>query len=93
MSMIPYDYEEFCDNLLELVKEGEISETRIDESVRRILKLKIELGLFDKKNKPDYIDFGSQKHQNYAYDAAVESITLLKNVNSTLPIKNKNKIN
>ena len=92
MSMIPYDYEEFCDNLLELVKEGEISETRIDESVRRILKLKIELGLFDKKNKPDYIDFGSQKHQNYAYDAAVESMTLLKNVNSTLPIKNKNKI-
>jgi beta-glucosidase len=92
MSMIPYDYEEFCDNLLELVKEGEISESRIDESVRRILKLKIELGLFDKKNKPDYSDFGSQKHQNYAYDAAVESMTLLKNENSTLPIKNKNKI-
>tara|TARA_B110000116_G_scaffold158398_1_gene137021 strand:+ start:452 stop:2755 length:2304 start_codon:yes stop_codon:yes gene_type:complete len=92
MSMIPYDYEEFCDNLLELVKEGEISEARIDESVRRILKLKIELGLFDKKNKSDYSDFGSQKHQNYAYDAAVESVTLLKNENSTLPIKNKNKI-
>ena len=92
MSMIPYDYEEFCDNLLELVKEGEISEARIDESVRRILKLKIELGLFDKKNKSDYSDFGSQKHQNYAYDAAVESVTLLKNENSILPIKNKNKI-
>ena len=92
MSMIPYDYEEFCDNLLELVKEGEISEARIDESVRRILKLKIELGLFDKKNKPDYSDFGSQTHQNYAYSAAVESMTLLKNENSTLPIKNKNKI-
>jgi len=92
MSMIPYDYEEFCDNLLELVKEGEISEARIDESVRRILKLKIELGLFDKKNKSDYSDFGSQKHQNYAYDAAAESVTLLKNENSILPIKNKNKI-
>jgi len=92
MSMIPYDYEEFCDNLIELVKEGEISEARIDESVRRILKLKIELGLFDKKNKSNYSDFGSQKHQNYAYDAAVESMTLLKNENSTLPIKNKNKI-
>ncbi|MDA9211939.1 glycoside hydrolase family 3 C-terminal domain-containing protein [Flavobacteriaceae bacterium] len=92
MSMIPYDYEEFCDNLLELVKEGEISEARIDESVRRILKLKIELGLFDKKSKSDYSDFGSQKHQNYAYDAAVESVTLLKNENSILPIKNKNKI-
>jgi len=92
MSMIPYDYEEFCDNLLELVKEGEISEARIDESVRRILKLKIELGLFDKKNKPDYSDFGSQTHQNYAYAAAVESMSLLKNENSTLPIRNKNKI-
>ena len=92
MSMIPYDYEEFCDNLIELVKEGEISEARIDESVRRILKLKVELGLFDKKNKSNYSDFGSQKHQNYAYDAAVESMTLLKNENSTLPIKNKNKI-
>jgi len=46
MSMVPYDYS-FTDQLIALVRDGEIPESRIDESVRRILKLKIDLGLFE----------------------------------------------
>ena len=47
ISMSSYDYETFCDTLVELVKEGTISEKRINQSVRRILTLKEKLGLFE----------------------------------------------
>jgi len=94
MSMIPYDYEEFCDKLLELVNEKSISLSRIDESVRRILKLKFELNLFNNPNSSykDYPDFGSEKHAKLAYNSASEAITLLKNKNSLLPLKKNLKI-
>ena len=45
MSMIPYDYEEFCDNLVALVKEGAVSQERIDDAVTKILRLKFDLNL------------------------------------------------
>ena len=94
MSMIPYDYEEFCDNLFELVEEGTISISRIDDSVRRILKLKFELNLFENPytDFKDYPDFNSEKFEKLAYNSAAESITLLKNNNSILPIKPGKKI-
>lgn len=89
MSMIPYQYEEFCNNLIDLVRTGEIKESRIDESVRRILRLKIRLNLFETPvtHYKDYPDFGSKKHEQMAFDAAAESITLLKNLNDILPLK------
>ena len=89
MSMIPYDYEQFCRFLIELVKEGEVSLKRIDDAVLRILKLKFDLGLFDNPitNFNSYKDFGSKKHNELAYKAASESITLLKNKNDILPLK------
>src|SRR5438876_2202247 len=46
MSMVPLDYS-FSDNLIALVKEGAVPQPRIDEAVRRILKVKLELGLFE----------------------------------------------
>ena len=46
MSMVPYEYEEFIDNLKDLVNEGEVEISRIDDAVKRILKLKLELDLF-----------------------------------------------
>lgn len=94
MSMVPYDYEEFCENLIELVNEGEVKMSRIDDAVGRILKLKIELGLFDVpvSNYKEYDDFGSKKHHQLAYKSASEAITLLKNQDNTLPIKGKPKI-
>ena len=94
MSMVPYDYEEFCKNLIELVNEGEVKMSRIDDAVMRILKLKIELGLFDTPvtDYRNYPDFGSEKHHKLAYKAASESITLMKNEKSILPIKGNPKI-
>ncbi len=88
MSMVPYKYEEFCDNLIDLVKKGEVKESRIDEAVRRILKLKIRLGLFETPvtHYQDYPDFASEKHAKMSYDAAAEAITLLKNENEILPL-------
>ena len=94
MSMVPYDYEEFCNNLIELVEEGEVKMSRIDDAVSKILKLKIELGLFETPvtDYREYDDFGSEKHNQLAYKAASEAITLLKNENNILPIKGKPKI-
>ncbi|WP_044207157.1 glycoside hydrolase family 3 N-terminal domain-containing protein [Flammeovirga sp. OC4] len=93
MSMVPYDVE-FSKHLVELVKEGQISEERIDASVRRILKLKFELNLFenpytDYKNYPEY---GGEKHHQIARQSAHEVITLLKNEDNILPLKEDAKI-
>ena len=94
MSMIPYNYEQFCKLLVTLVKEGEVSMKRIDDAVSRILRLKIELGLFDNPvtNYNNYEDFGSVKHHQLAYKAASESITLLKNNKDILPLKGNPRI-
>ena len=93
MSMTPNDYE-FTKLLVELVKEGSIPESRLDVSVKRILQLKKELGLFENAivNKNDYPLFGSQEHALASYSTAAESITLLKNENQTLPIQSTEKI-
>ncbi len=94
MSMIAYDYEPFCDDLIALVKEGGVSIKRIDEAVSRILKLKYELDLFDKPttNIKDYPDFGSKDFETVALNTAKESITLLKNSNNILPLTTDKKI-
>lgn len=94
MSMIAYNYETFCDNLLALVKEGKVKESRIDDAVRRILWVKYELNLFDKPttNPKDYPKFGSKEFENAAYQTAAESITLLKNTDQILPLAKGTKI-
>ncbi len=94
MSMVPYEYEQFIGDLLALVREGEVKESRIDDAVKRILKLKFELDLFDNPvtNYEDYDDFGSKKHHQLAYKSASESITLLKNDDKILPITGNPKI-
>lgn len=88
MSMIPYDFK-FCDYLIELVKEGAVPIERVDDAVRRILRMKIKLGLFEHpySDVADYPDFGSNANVRKAYDAATEAITLLKNGNNILPLK------
>jgi len=94
MSMIPYQYEVFCDNLIQLVKEGGVKQERIDDAVRRILKVKYALNLFDKPNTnpKDYPKFGSKEHEKAAYDMAAEAITLLKNEGTVLPLKKNIKV-
>jgi len=87
MSMVPVDYE-FPVLLKELVEEGELTEARLDESVRRILNLKLELGLFETPvtKHEDYPEFGGEKHRLACLKGAEESITLLKNENNALPL-------
>ncbi len=91
MSMVPNDFQ-FCDLLVQLVKEGAIPVSRLDISVRRILRLKRDLGLFTETMyaSKDYPNFGSAAFANLSYQTACESITLLKNKESILPLKDSN---
>lgn len=88
MSMDPYDLK-FCTLLKELVQEGKVSQSRIDDAVRRILLMKYRLGLFDQPNTGKgkaYADFGSVQFAKVALQAAEESIILLKNESGLLPL-------
>lgn len=93
MVMEPYGFD-FCDELVALVRDGEVSMDRIDDAVRRILRMKFRLGLFDKPNwdYASYKDFNSPRHEACAKQAADESITLLKNAEQILPLRKGVKI-
>jgi len=94
MCMVPNNFE-FADALLALVKEGKISEARINESVRRILTVKNQVNLFVKDNTvnaANYPEFGSVAFQAEALATAEEAITLLKNNNQLLPLNSQQKI-
>ncbi len=91
MAMVPSAYGEFFKNLKELVEEGKVPMSRIDDAVKRILRVKFALGLMD-KNRPQtadralHRDFGSEEHRALAREAVRKSVVLLKNENHTLPI-------
>ena len=93
MSMVPYDYS-FSDFLVELVNEREVPMSRVDDAVSRILKVKFELGLFEKPiwKTADFDKFGSDEFIQEAYNTAAESITLLKNTDNILPISKEAKV-
>ncbi|MFN7118418.1 MAG: glycoside hydrolase family 3 N-terminal domain-containing protein [Saprospiraceae bacterium] len=92
MSMVPTDLQ-FPVLLKELVLEGEVPMSRIDEAVERILTLKVKLGLFENPiPKGDYSNFASKEHADAAFQAALESITLLKNDKNVLPIAKNRKV-
>ena len=80
MSMDPYSVE-FCILLKELVNEGKVKMSRIDDAVRRILRAKYRLGLFEQPNTggKGFEKFGSDEHAAAALHAAEESEVLLKN--------------
>ena len=82
----------YVEHLVELVKEGKVKESLIDDAARRILKVKFELGLFDDPYK--YCDenrelatVGKQEFQDGVLDMAKKSIVLLKNEKELLPLK------
>ena len=91
MAMEPYDVN-YCTLLKELVEEGKVSTERIDDAVRRVLRLKYRLQLFDHPNTgyDEYPLFGCDEHAELALKAAEESLVLLKNKNQILPL-NKTK--
>ena len=95
MSMVPSapHYKEYCKLMIEAVNEGRISLERLDDAVRRILRVKMAVGLYEKNRNQakKYPDFGSEEFQNVALNAALESITLLKN-DDVLPLNSNQKI-
>ena len=93
MTMEPYDVE-FTTLLMELVDEGRVSMDRINDAVRRVLRLKYRLGLFETPNTPleNYPDFACEAFAQAALHAAEETEVLLKNVNGILPLAKGQKI-
>src|SRR6266550_8515644 len=93
MSMVPLDYS-FADNLIALVKEGAVPQSRIDEAVRRILRVKFELGLFEKPIPDPALKskIGLPESRQASLQAARESMTLLKNTNNLLPLSKDRKV-
>ena len=106
MTMDPYNTD-FCVLLKELVQEGKVPMSRIDDAVRRILRLKIRIGLMDestwnipystkKKKEPSlqkmYPDFACDQFAQEATSMAEECMVLLKNTDDLLPLKQGTKI-
>jgi beta-glucosidase len=88
MNMVPYDYVQFIDTMTQAVQKGDISQTHIDDAVRRILTVKVELGLFDHPYAYPALlaSINSDAHRALARQAVSESLVLLKNDNAALPL-------
>ncbi len=88
MVMLPKEYHDFMTTALSLVNQGRISESRIDDAVSRILKMKFALGLFENPLTDRTLTgaVGSQNHRDIARQCVRESLVLLKNENNVLPI-------
>jgi len=87
----------YVQHLAQLVKDGEIEESVIDQAVQNVLRMKFNLGLFDDPYRYSDVDreaeiVGHEKHYELAENIAKESIVLLKNDNELLPIQNPKKI-
>ncbi|CAL4971610.1 unnamed protein product [Urochloa decumbens] len=81
MIMIPYTYTEFIDDLTLLVNNGTIPMSRIDDAVRRILRVKFTMGLFEHPYADASLtgELGKQEHRDLAREAVRKSLVLLKN--------------
>ena len=88
MSMVPFDYS-FYHLLLDLVKTGEVPQARIDEAVSRILRVKIQSGLFERRDSALAVEgqFATAEAVAINRQAAQEAIILAKNSNDLLPLK------
>ena len=85
MSMVPSDFR-FSDLLIELVREGDVPMSRIDDAVGRILRVKFDLGLFEQPMPVPTRGFATAASRQVALDAARQSLTLLKNDVAVLPL-------
>ena len=91
MGMVPGRYKEYIRDLKALVTAGQVPMSRIDDAVRRILRVKFAMGLMDPNrsvlaDRSLHKNFGSPEHRAVAREAVRESLVLLKNGNKTLPI-------
>jgi beta-glucosidase len=98
MVMAPWNYRDFISHMKDLVKEGKVPMSRIDDAVTRILRVKFALGLMDNKRSPMadrnlQKTFGSPEHRAVAREAVRKSLVLVKNDRKTLPLaKSLNRI-
>ena len=88
MVMVPGRYAEFLSTLRALVQQGRVPQSRIDDAVRRILRKKIEAGLFDKPfaDRALLPQVGSDAHRQVGREAVRKSLVLLKNEGRVLPL-------
>ncbi len=94
MAMVPRKYREFFTLLKELVGEGRVPMSRIDDAVRRILRVKFAMGMMDKSrsqlaDRSLHQTFGSAEHRQVARECVRQSLVLLKNEKKTLPLSKK----
>jgi beta-glucosidase len=84
----PNNYVEFITDLKNLVSEGRVPQARIDDAVRRILRIKFQMGLFEKAYTDPALtaEIGSAAHREVARRCVRESLVLLKNDNKTVPL-------
>lgn len=88
MNMVAQDYKRFIDTLTKAVDKGDVSQERIDDAVRRILRVKLLMGLFERPVMDTSLldSVGSPEHRELGREAVRKSLVLLKNENSALPI-------
>lgn len=93
MVMEPYSCDA-CGYIIELVNEGKIPMSRIDDACRRVLRMKYRLGLFEHPTQKlkNYPLFGGEQFAQLALKGATESMVLLKNNNNILPLQKGKKI-
>ena len=96
--MVPEDWKALYDNTFAEVRDGTIPESRLDDAVRRILRVKMRAGLFT-AGKPSsralagrFEKLGSRAHRDVARQAVRESLVLLKNSQRTLPLRSKSNV-
>jgi beta-glucosidase len=94
MFMVPEDWKALYENTLAQVKSGEVPQARLDDAVRRILRVKMQAGLFERKNplRGKFEQFGSRAHRDVARQAVRESLVLLKNNGGVLPLRPKSNV-
>ncbi|GAB4581005.1 MAG: glycoside hydrolase family 3 N-terminal domain-containing protein [Anaerolineales bacterium] len=88
MNMVPYDHLMFINALTQAVEQGDVPLERIDDAVRRILRAKFMLGLFERPFPEAAWEalVGSEEHRELAREAVRKSLVLLQNENAALPI-------
>jgi beta-glucosidase len=89
MNMVPYDGERFIRTMLDAVRRGDLTVERIDEAVAAILRVKFELGLFERPYGDPALQaaVGSAAHRALAREAVAQTLVLLKNENDALPLR------
>lgn len=96
--MVPDQWRELYDNTLAQVRSGEIAQARIDDAVRRILRVKLRAGLFElglpseRAYAGDKAVLGSDEHRALARQAVRESLVLLKNQDQVLPLERNSRV-